>query len=307
MKVAMIGGTGFVGVHIVDRLLAEGHLPRLLVRSGNPSRVPRASECEIVAGELGQPGALAQVLAGADAVIYLVGLLRELPAKGITFDAMHRVGVERTIAEAKNQGVQRFLLMSANGARADGTAYQRTKYQGEQALKASGLAWTIFRPSVIFGDPRGRIELCSQLKRDIIESPLPAPLFFSGWLPIGAGEFKLAPVAVGDVAAAFVLALSDSRTESQTYSLCGPDRLSWRSILETIAAASGRTKWMLPASALAVGALAGLLDRFSWFPITRDQLQMLLEGNVCHENDGFARLGLTPTRFGSDSLSYLRG
>ena len=307
MKVAVIGGTGFVGVHLVDRLLAEGHLPRLLVRPDSDSRAHRASECEIVTGELGQPGALAQVLAGTDAVIYLIGLLREFPEKGITFDAMHRAGVEATIAEAKAQGIRRFVLMSANGVRPDGTAYQRTKYEAEQALKASGLSWTIFRPSVIFGDPRGRMELCTQLKRDIIDSPLPAPLFFPGWLPTGAGDFKLAPVAVQDVAAAFVLALGDPRTESQTYSLCGPDRLSWRSILQTIAAVRGRSKWMLPAPALAVGALASLLDRYAWFPITRDQLRMLLEGNVCTENDGFARLGLTPTHFGPDALAYLRG
>jgi len=307
MKVAVIGGTGFVGLYVVDRLLAEGHLPRLLVRPGSASRAHRASDCEIVTGELGQPGALAQVLAGTDAVIYLIGLLRELPEKGITFDAMHRAGVEATIAEAKAQGIRRFVLMSANGVRPDGTTYQRTKYEAEQALKASGLSWTIFRPSVIFGDPRGRMELCTQLKRDIIDSPLPAPLFFPGWLPTGAGDFKLAPVAVQDVAAAFVLALGDPRTESQTYSLCGPDRLSWRSILQTIAAVGGRSKWMLPAPALAVGALASLLDRYAWFPITRDQLQMLLESNVCTENDGFARLGLIPTHFGPDALAYLRG
>lgn len=307
MKVAVIGGTGFVGVHLVDRLLTEGHRPRLLVRSGSGHKVERAADCELVLGDLEQPGALDQCLEGTEAVIYLIGLLREFPAQGITFDATHRVGVERTIAAARSQGVGRFLLMSANGVRLDGTAYQRTKAQAEEALKESGLRWTIFRPSVIYGDPRGRMELCSQLKRDLIDSPLPAPLFFPGWLPTRAGGFQLAPVAVEDVAAAFTLALTDPSTESQTYSLCGPNRLSWRSILETIAAATGRTKWMLPAPALAIGALAGLLDRFPWFPVTRDQLQMLLEGNVCDGNDGFARLGLTPTRFGPDALRYLSG
>jgi NADH dehydrogenase len=307
MKVAMIGGTGFVGGYIVDRLLAQGHLPRLLARPGSASRVHRASECEVVTGDLGQPDALARTLEGTDAVIYLVGLLREHPEQGITFEAMHRLGVEATIAAAQAMGVRRFILMSANGARPDGTAYQRTKFQAEQALKASGLSWTIFRPSVIFGDPRGRMEFCSQLKRDIIDGPLPAPLFFPGWLPMGAGEFKLAPVAVADVAAAFVLALGEPETASQTYSLCGPDRLSWRAILEAIASASGRTKWMLPAPALALGALAGLLDRFDWFPITGDQLRMLVQGNVCTENDGFARLGLIPTHFGPEALAYLRG
>ncbi|MGE5154836.1 MAG: SDR family oxidoreductase, partial [Bdellovibrio bacteriovorus] len=196
MKVAVIGGTGFVGVHLVDRLLADGHRPRLLVRPGSAHKVTCSADCEIVPGDLEQPGAIGRCLEGTEAVIYLIGLLREHPQQGITFEAMHRVGVEETIAEAQTQGIERFLLMSANGVRADGTPYQRTKFQAEEALKASGLRWTIFRPSVIFGDPRGRMEFCSQLKRDLIDSPLPAPLFFPGWLPTGAGGFQLAPVAV---------------------------------------------------------------------------------------------------------------
>ncbi len=105
--------------------------------------------------------------------------------------------------------------MSANGL--DGTPYQRTKFQAEEALRASGLDWTIFRPSVIFGDPRGQMEFCTQLKRDIIDSPLPAPLFYKGLLPLDAGAFELAPVAVADVAAAFCHALTHPETIGQSY------------------------------------------------------------------------------------------
>jgi uncharacterized protein YbjT (DUF2867 family) len=242
--------------------------------------------------------ALDRCLEGSDAVIYLIGILREFPSRGVTFDALQRVGVEDTIAAAKRQGWDRFILMSANGVHVEGTPYQRSKALAEAALKASGLRWTIFRPSVIFGDPDGRMEFCSQLKKDIIDSPMPAPLFYSGLIPKNAGGFELAPVHVDDVAAAFVLALTESRTESQTYSLCGPQRLSWKAILTTIAAASGKTKLMLPAPAMAIKATAGLLDRYPWFPISRDQIKMLMEGNVCFENDRppSRRLGLTPTR-----------
>ncbi len=261
--------------------------------------------CEIVHGDVGDPIALRNCLTGADAVIYLIGILREFPARGITFEALQHQGVLDTIAAAQATGVERFLLMTANGIRADGTPYQRTKYQAEMALKASGLRWTIFRPSVIFGDPQGRMEFCSQLKKDIIDSPLPAPLFYDGLLPLKAGGFELAPVCISDVADAFVLALGEARTESQTYSLCGPERLTWKAILTLIAAASGKTKLMLPAPAMAIKATAKVLDRFAWFPISRDQLQMLMEGNVCAENDSFARLGLTPTHFGVDQLGYL--
>lgn len=306
MKVAVIGGTGFVGLYITRQLLAEGHVPRLLVRPGSEHKVADPAACELVRGEVRDLGALVECVRGCDAVIYLIGLLREFPARGITFEAMHYQGVVDTIAAAQENCVNRFILMSANGVRPDGTAYQRTKYRAEEALKASGLKWTIFRPSVIFGDPEGRMEFCSQLKREIIDSPLPAPLFFDGLLPTRAGLFELAPVSVQDVARAFVLALSDPRTESQIYPLCGPERLSWKAILTTIAAACGRTKPMVPAPVLPIKLAAGLFDRFPWFPITRDQIQMLLEGNVCTGNDSFARLGLTPTRFGVEQLGYLR-
>ncbi|MFD2111817.1 SDR family oxidoreductase [Thiorhodococcus fuscus] len=305
MKVAVIGGTGFVGFYVTRQLLAEGHIPRLLVRPGSETKVENPSACEIVQGDVEDVSTLEKCLAGADAVIYLIGILREFPARGITFEALQYQGVVNTIAAAKAVGVERFLLMTANGIRADGTPYQRTKYQAEVALKGSGLRWSIFRPSVIFGDPQGRMEFCSQLKKDIIDSPLPAPLFYEGLLPLKAGAFELAPVSVSDVAKAFVLALSEPRTESQTYSLCGPQRLSWKAILGVIAAASGKTKVMVPAPAMAIQAAASLLDRYAWFPISRDQLQMLLEGNVCSENDSFARLGLTPTHFGVDQLDYL--
>ncbi|QVL49049.1 MAG: NAD(P)H-binding protein [Thiocapsa sp.] len=305
MKVAIIGGTGFVGTNISRHLIDAGHRPRLLVRPGSEQKVAQPEHCDIVLGDVADPPALDRCLEGSDAVIYLIGILREFPSRGITFDALQRVGVEDTIAAAKGQGVDRFILMSANGVHVEGTSYQRSKALAEAALKASGLRWTIFRPSVIFGDPDGRMEFCSQLKKDIIDSPMPAPLFYSGLFPKNAGGFELAPVHIDDVAAACVLAVNESRTESQTYSLCGPARLSWKAILTTIAAASGKTKLMLPAPAMAIKATASLLDRYPWFPISRDQIQMLMEGNVCFENDSFARLGLTPTPFGVDQLGYL--
>ena len=93
--------------------------------------------------------------------------------------------------------------MSANGVKADGTPYQVTKYEAEEYLKASGLDWTIFRPSVIFGDPGERMEFATQLASDIIRPPLPAPLFFDGVSPLNAGQFRLSPVHVEDVAQAF--------------------------------------------------------------------------------------------------------
>jgi NADH dehydrogenase len=304
MRVAIFGGTGFVGSYLVDALVDAGHQPTLLVRSGSASRVNRPDSCVTVSGDIDDAAALDQVLEGADAVIYNIGILRELPRRGITFDALQAQGAIRVIDATQRHGVRRFLLMSANGVDADTTPYQRTKLAAEQHLQASGLDWTVFRPSVVFGDPRGRMEFASQLKRDIIDPPVPAPLFFPGINPLAAGCFELSPVHVKDVAAAFTAALGDDATIRQVLHLGGPDALSWRQILQTIADATGQRKLMLPVPAVGVSIAASLFDRWEQFPITRDQITMLLQGNRCAPDD-LIRLGIDPTPFNPHSLQYL--
>jgi NADH dehydrogenase len=207
---------------------------------------------------------------------------------------------------AAEVGVRRFLLMSANGVKADGTGYQRTKYMAEQHLKTTALDWTVFRPSVLFGEPRGRMEFATQLYRDIVRSPLPAPLFYEGLLPFNAGEFRMSPVYVKDVAAVFVQALDMPETTGQIFPLCGPASLSWKEILKTIATAAGTTKRALPAPVLLLKGLALALDQFAFFPITRDQLTMLMEGNTCDGHNAFQRFDLEPAPFDTTRLAYLR-
>lgn len=304
MNISLIGGTGFVGQAVVERLLADGHDLRLLTRPESTAKAQMRPRLTLVPGQLEDADSLRACIAGTEAVIYLVGLLRENRAAGITFELLQFQGVERCIAAAKTEGVQRFLLMSANGIDSGETPYQQTKLQAEAALKASGLDATIFRPSVIFGDPQGRMEFCSQLKAELIDSPLPVPLFYPGLLPLQAGQFQLGPVRVEDVAAAFATALTRADSIGQTYALCGPEAISWKDILSTIATAVGKKKLMLPAPAMLIAPVAALLERFAWFPVTRDQLRMLLAGNCCAE-DGFARLGLSPAPFNAAALSYL--
>jgi NADH dehydrogenase len=306
MKIGIIGGTGFVGSYIVDALAGAGHELRVLTRLGSEQKLEAHPACTPIPGDVSDDGAVRACLEGTDAAIYLIGILRELPQQGITFDALQRRGAERTIEAAEALGVERFLLMSANGIDAAETPYQTTKLAAEERLKASTLQWTIFRPSVVFGPPRGRMEFCTQLKAELIDSPMPAPLFFEGLSPLHAGRFQLAPVHVEDVASAFAQALERDDAVGQTYELCGPDAPSWKTILETIAAASGRSKLMLPAPAMVLEPVAAVLGRFSWFPVTRDQLRMLLAGNTCGDN-GLTRLGITPRPFDQTALDYLTG
>ncbi len=304
MRVSILGGTGFVGSYLVDALLAKGHQPVVLVRPGSEDRVRWRERCELVPGEVADDGAVRALVERSDAVIYNIGILRELPSRGITFDALHWRAAKVAMDLAVDAGGTRFLLMSANGVRADGSVYQRTKYQAEEYLRTTGLPFTIYRPSVIFGPPRGRMEIATQLYRDIIRPPLPAPLFYQGLLPLDAGAFRLAPIHAEEVVSAFVHGLEDPQAIGKTLLLCGPEDLTWREILRRIAAAAGHPrKLMVPVPAAPLGLAARLLERFPAFPITADQLRMLLEGNTCEAGGGDIVRGLR--RFDETNLSYL--
>ena len=303
-RVGLFGGTGYVGSYLVDALLAEEMHPVLLVRPGSEERVEQSDRCTIVSGDIDDREAIDRVVADSDALIYNIGILREFPRRGITFEELHYAAACRTMDAAVDNGVRRFLLMSANGVKAGGTAYQSSKYRAESYLQDLALDWTVLRPSVLFGEPRGRMEFATQLAAEIIDAPLPAPLFYPGLLPFNAGSFTMSPVHVADVATAFVKALQDPLTIGQTLHLGGPESLSWKEILRRLATARGRSKFMLPAPALGVSAAAALLEGFADFPITRDQIRMLLEGNSCTADD-LERLGIEPRSFSVEELQYL--
>lgn len=304
MRVALFGGTGFVGNYLIDELLANRMHPVLLVRPGSEQKTHQVEQCTFIQGDIENSAAIAETLQDADAAIFNIGILREFPRRGITFRALQFEAAKRCIDAAVAAGVKRFVLMSANGVKADGTAYQKSKFMAEQYLQTTTMDWTVFRPSVLFGDPRGHMEFATQLCSDIILSPLPAPLFYSGLLPKNAGGFEMAPVHVKDVAYAFVKALQTPSTIGQTLTLCGPENVSWRKILETIQQPVNRKKLMLPAPAWGVSAVAALLERFPAFPITRDQISMLLEGNTC-DGDDLRTLVDNPITFTADNLHYL--
>ena len=306
MRVTVFGATGFVGGYLIDALLEHGHHPVLLVRPGSESKARQAGQCTLINGDIADTGAVRKAIDAADAVIYNIGILREFPARGVTYEALHFEGARRAMDAAEAAGVSRFLLMSANGVKADGTGYQRTKYMAEQYLATTGLDWTVFRPSVLFGDPRGRMEFATQLYRDVVCSPLPAPLFYDGLLPMDAGMFRMSPVHVKDVAAVFAKALDMPETAGRIIALGGPEALTWKDILQTIARATGTAKWMLPAPVLLLKGVAAMLDQYAFFPITRDQLTMLMEGNTCDGYEPFRTFGLVTTPFDTANLSYLK-
>lgn len=305
MRVGIIGGTGFVGSHLVDGLLQAGHELSVLVRPGSAAKLRQPERVRAVEGDLSSEDALRDVIEGCDAVIYNVGILREFPRHGITYEASQYDGAVKTVSAAREAGVRRLLLMSANGVKQPGTPYQETKRRAEEFAMTSGLDVTVMRPSVIFGDPRGTMEFATQLFQDMIRPPIPAVAFFSGGNP-EKGAIVMSPVYIDDVVSAFVKALEDDATIGKTYALGGPEILTWREMIVRIAEATGRDKWFLPMPTWIMRVGATLFDWLPFFPVTRDQLTMLEEGNTADPHILRQLIGQETKAFTADNLGYLK-
>jgi uncharacterized protein YbjT (DUF2867 family) len=302
MRVFVTGATGFVGQEILRQLHAGGYGVRILTR--NPASVAARKTgsnyaAEIQTGDVLDTAALADGLRGCAAAIHLVGIISEVGAQ--TFENLHTRATEAVVTAAKAAGVRRFLHMSALGTRSNAASrYHQTKWAAEEIVRRSGLDWTLFRPSLIFGPRDAFVNLFAGMAR------------FSPMLPVmGRGRSQMQPVAVADVATCFVKALSEPSSSGQTLDLCGPDRLTMPEILRAILAATGRKRAIvrvpLPVARVQAAALefvfAQLLRRAP--PLNRDQLLMLEEANTGDPTPAERLFRLQFTAFREGIAKYL--
>ena len=306
MKVAIFGSTGFVGKYLLKSLINYNHEIYTLVRNGSENKINDINHINIINGDINNKTSIEQTIMNCSTVIYNIGIIREFPSKGISYKKLHYEYAKNVIDKAKQYNVKHFILMSANGVKENGTGYQHTKYLAEEYLKKSGLNYTIFRPSLIFGPPKNDQEFCTQLRDTMINLPIPAPLFFPGLNIFQAAQFKMSPIHVENVAEFFVKSIEQKNHYMKTYALGGLKSYNWKQIIANISAALRKNKWMVPAPAIGVKMIAFLFDRFKFFPITRDQITMLLEGNTCDSKDLFQEFDIIPIDFSTQSLSYLK-
>ena len=303
MIVLVTGGTGFVGQELARELHGAGHNLRLLVRQRNsPAAQETAARfaAELRDGNVLDAASLPGALQGADAVIHLVGIISEAGEQ--TFENVHARATENMIASARRAGVKRFLHMSALGTRPNAASrYHQTKWAAEQAISQSGLDWTIFRPSVIYGPHDAFVNLFARLAR------------FSPVLPVlGDGRALLQPVAVEDVARCFARALIEPGSIRETFDVCGPDKLTLPEILRAILAATGRKRWIARVPTPQARALAAFLEFFFPLllrkapPLNRDQLVMLQENNVGEPGWAVELFGLRQNSFAEGIARYLK-
>lgn len=277
MKVLVTGGSGFVGRGILTELLDAGHEPVCLIRPGSESKLKKVGldRVKLVDGDLYDPSSLQEACKACDAVIHLVGIIRERKAKGITFPHIHVTGTANVLKAAKQAGVRHFLYMSALGAREHATSlYHQTKYQAEQLVRESGIPFTIFQPSVIFGPDDEFVNMLA----DLVRLPV-TPV-------IGDGSYKLQPVSRQTVAAVFTQALTNAAAVGESYEVGGPEQLSYREILDVIGQVLGKrrvNKIHIPLGLMR--PVVDTLEGFTFFPLTNTQLTMLLEGNICQNTE----------------------
>ena len=269
MKIFIAGGTGFVGGHLLEVLAEHGYAVRLLVHRRSPVV---SSEIEQVEGDVTSLNSFEHAAHGCDAVINLVGIIREFPSRGITFERLHVLATANLLAATQDAGIRRYLQMSALGTRpAAVSSYHRTKYQAEELVLSSGLDVTILRPSLIYGPKDAFINMLAQQMR---LSPL-MPV-------IGSGSYRMQPIHAADVARCFVLALEMPETIGGCYELCGNDRMTYLQMLDAIALAMVRPAPLKLRAPLGLMKLViPFLQHLPRFPITTDQLQMLIEENIC--------------------------
>lgn len=289
MKVLVTGPTGYVGSRLKEFLRRDGHHVRLLVRKESAEKTGASlvsDGYEVVVGDIFETNTCLHACDGCDAVVHLVGIIREFPEQGITFDEVHRVATSNIVDAAGRARVTRFVHMSALGTR-DGAAsvYHRTKRAAERIVEGSGLQWTIFRPSWIFSPGDGM----SRMIKDLVRKPV-VPL-------IDGGDAQVQPVALDDVCRSMAAALRMPETQGKTYEVAGPDRLTYRELFEEAARIAGRRMRTVTVPAGAIRPAVALLQRFGSFPLTVDQLRMLTEHNVCEIDAYVQAFGVEPQSF----------
>ncbi|MGH7383834.1 MAG: complex I NDUFA9 subunit family protein [Candidatus Rokuibacteriota bacterium] len=284
-RVFVTGGTGFVGKAVVRALLAQGYLVRCLVRPGSEHDLKGFESIDRVPGDVMDSDGLTSSVEGCTALVHLVGIIRERRGRGITFERLHTQATQNMLTLARVAGVKRYVQMSALGTRPDARArYHRTKWEAEEAVRASDLEWTIFRPSIIFG--RGDAFM-SVLGRAVQRLPV---------MPVlGDGRYRLQPIPVGQVAEGFARALRAPASVRQTYEVAGPTPYAFVELLDEIGRALGRPrvrKLHVPLGP--VRAMTRALDWLPFYPVSSDQIIMLEEESVADPSRYFADLGLAP-------------
>jgi len=294
MKVAIAGGTGFIGKVIIKKLVEAGHRVVALIRQGSLLKIAGFSGMESRYIYYDSPTQIKKILEDCQAIINLVGIIRE--TKETSFDYVHHLIPMSLVKAAKDTGLKRFVQMSALGVDSElDTEYMQTKRLGENVVKSSGLDFTIFRPSIVFGPEDRFVNLFVKMIKRLPTVPV-----------IGDGYYRLQPVSVYNVAEGFVKCLENPQAIGKTYDIAGSEKYTFNEILDIIGKVLGKKrvrKFHQPVGPIML--MAGLFDRFQCFPVTKDQLKMLFAEYTTDDDSFYRDLDISPIGFPDGIREYL--
>ena len=283
MLVLVTGATGFVGRHLVPELQAHHHLVRCLVHTPGRERLFPDRSVEIHYGSVSDPSALAGAFYDVDVVIHLVGIIRQ--SRRATFDQINRQGVANVVAAAKESRVKHFIQVSAIGATNSATyPYLYSKWRGEQEVVNSGVPYTVFQSSIMFGEGD---EFLNNLA-GVIRAALVVPI-------IGSGRNRLQPMAVEDVARCLALAVDREDLKGKTVEIGGPEQLSYNDIVSVVARTLNKRRLHIHVPMWAMYPPTAVMQRLlPRSPVTTDMLRMLAIRNVAEPGVVESTFGFTP-------------
>ncbi len=292
MRVIIAGGTGFLGRHVTEALVATGHTVLLLARGTRTARA--ADGAELLQTDVGSDVLPLEAMRGCDALVNLIGIKREQGTQ--TFERAHVEATRHLIEAAQELGIRRYVHISVVCSRPDPrSAYHDTKWRAEELIRSSGLDYTILKPGVIYGPGDDMVTHLVKMIRF-------APVF----PVVGRGDSLLQPVHAGDVAAAVVGALADDRSIGKCYDVVGPERLTLRAVVETVARGLGLRLRVVGTPIWFQRAAVGLMNALSRHPLsTPAQLQMLIDGLSGDPAPARAELGVEPRPFTVDEVCRL--
>jgi NADH dehydrogenase len=300
-RVFITGGSGFVGEAVIDELLSRGCTVNALV---NRKRIVDHPAVNVFAGGIFDQAVVRKAMTGCTAAIHLIGIIKEIPSKGVTFQRMHAESTRAVLAAAQELGVRRYVHMSALGTRPDAVSeYHRTKYEAEQAVRATDLAWTILRPSMIHGRSGEFMRMEAKWVRKKSPPFLFMPYFGRGITGFG-GAGMLQPVYVKDVAKAFVDCLENPKTIRKAYCVAGSERVSWPGLHHIAARAiANKNRWTLAIPAWYATMLTHIVPG-RLLPFNRAQVIMSQEDNTCDMTPFIQDFGWEPGSFSATLQQY---